>query len=100
MRVRHRLLPCGELGRGMAHGGLVAREGDHPRCTSRKARKRGDTLAITKGGRLRPRRPGPCARGQEQAPKIHEKRGGLPSPPRTEERRVGTECGSTCRSRG
>src|SRR3546814_10567513 len=47
-RVRHRLLPCGELGRGMAHGGLVAREGDHPRCTSRKARKRGDTLAITK----------------------------------------------------
>src|SRR3546814_2674453 len=66
----------------MGHGGLVAREGDHPRCTSRKARKRGDTLAITKGGRLRPRRPGPCARGQEQAPKIHEKRGGLPRPPR------------------
>ena len=67
--ARHRLLPAGEAGRGMAHVRADRGGGASPACTERSAGRRGnrrdhqavprsgtDGQALAPGGRNRPRK--------------------------------------------
>ena len=58
--------------------GLIAGEGDHPACTERSGGRTGKPPRSPSGAAQRRRRPGPCARGPEQAPHYTIKTAALP----------------------
>ena len=84
--ARHRLLPAGEAGRGMAHVRADrGRRGIARPARSVSAGRMGRPPRSPSEAAQRRRRPGPCARGPEQAPDPRHSSAAL-APPLVEEK--------------
>ena len=77
--ARHRLLPAGEAGRGMAHFRADRGGGASPILHGAQRRKDGDTAAITKRGRTAAPTARPLRQGAGTGPGNSTRRGGLPA---------------------